>query len=299
MSLLSRFFGRAEPPARGGQARLVANPTITNPPALQVLLGKQSRTFSSAAEPIRRALVQLAPKAANVQCQLDPGAAREGNALGLLGWDQHVVRMIGFDLPMPEDAVEACVAPAHYGAALKDVARAHRGHILLFYAGGVESTSERYLALATAAAALVSVGATTVLNESARTSAPVQLLVDAHAAGTLAELPLLLLFCGFVKYEVEGVRGVWMRTYNVPAFGVPDLAVLAAGHHEGELWFGRFSTIIEYLAQSGAALEPGHTMQVDASCFLRFHAPAPAEYFLDGPGRVLVAETISADAVNT
>ena len=31
------------------------------------------------------------------------------------GWGNHVVRLVGFDAPYPSEALEACVAPAHYG----------------------------------------------------------------------------------------------------------------------------------------------------------------------------------------
>ena len=34
----------------------------------------------------------------------------------------------------------------------------------------------------------------------------------------LRSFPLLHLFCGFVKYEVEGDDGVWMRTYGAHEF---------------------------------------------------------------------------------
>ncbi len=34
-------------------------------------------------------------------------------------------------------------------------------------------------------------------------------------------------YCGFAKYDVEDVEGVWMRTYGAARFGLPDLAVLS------------------------------------------------------------------------
>ncbi|KAG0777054.1 hypothetical protein G6F22_012136 [Rhizopus arrhizus] len=107
-----------------------------------------------------------------------------------------------------------------------------------------------------------------------------------------------MLYCGFVKYEVEGVDGVWMRTYGGDAFGLPDFAALARGHHEGETYSNMFNNIMGYLRESGAELGAGHTMQIGENAFMKLRDPAKEEYYLDGPGQVLVAEIITADEIN-
>jgi hypothetical protein len=138
---------------------------------------------------------------------------------------------------MPATAVETCVAPSHYAKELKKRAQSHRAHILLFYAGYEDSPFDRYVALAAAAGVLGRLGALVVLNESGHTSLPAAVLSGLNSEGDMMDhlrsLPLLLLYCGFVKLEVEGIRGVWMRTYGAPLLQLPDLAAHATGHEDG------------------------------------------------------------------
>ena len=85
----------------------------------------------------------------------------------------------------------------------------------------------------------------------------------------LRSLPLTMLYCGFVKYEVEGTEGVWMRTYGADRFGLPDFAALAEGHHQGEFCSNIFNNIMAYLLQSGAEMDAGHTMQIGENAYLK------------------------------
>jgi Domain of unknown function (DUF4261) len=89
---------------------------------------------------------------------------------------------------------------------------------------------------------------------------------------------------------VEGVEGVWMRTYGAHLLGLPDLATLAAGHHEGEAMFDLFSNVFNYLRSSGARLGAGHTMEAGPHTMMRLRAPTAEEYFLDSPGELFVIE---------
>ena len=68
--------------------------------------------------------------------------------LGLAGWGEHVVRMVGFNAPLPEATVEVCVAPAHYPAEVKAEVRAHASHVLLYYTGHDADPLEQYVAVA-------------------------------------------------------------------------------------------------------------------------------------------------------
>ncbi len=295
MSIFSRFFGRKDEPADLADAgALVANPDLEDPVALTVLFA-QPQPIDIAA--FGQALRAYHRSTADARCEMssDPGPF-----IALAGWRNHVVRLVGFDAPMPADALEACVGPAHYPQELKAQVRAHGGHVILYYAGREASVLEQYVALATVAGALARLGALAVVNEAAHTSMPAAVF-DADMEGDsielLRELDLPALYCGFVKYDVEGVPGVWMRTYGADRFGHPDFAVLAEGHHEGEAYFDLFGSVLRYLVNSGAEMGAGHTMQVGEDRFMRLRAPAETEYFLDGPGEVLVAELIDANQV--
>ena len=296
MGIFSRFFGAsgADDP---GEGKLVANPTIEHPLSLQVLFAE-----SCLMNPERLAASFRAyhSSMARVRSEFDPALNREGKLFGMIGWGRHVVRCIGFDQPMPAEAVEACVAPAHYSQEWKQRARAHKAHVILYYAGYDASPLEQYVALAATAGVMARLGAIVVLNESAHTSIPAAALseVDGDMMDFLRTLPLLILYCGFVKHEVEGIAGVWMRTYGAPLLGLPDLAAHAAGHHQGQRYFDMFESVLGYLLESGAQLAAGHTMQIGQEEFLRFRGPTEEEAFLDSGGELLVAETISADEIN-
>lgn len=295
MSIFSRFFGRKEVSA--DTAALSANPDIAQPLSLQVLFAGPLAITEAA---LGDALRAYHPSMQQARAEL---ATDMPEFLGLAGWDKHVVRLVGFDAPYPKDALEACVAPSHYPATVKDEVRGHASHILLYYAGFETDPLEQYVALAAVAGALTGFGAMAVLNEHAHTSLPAGVFaaesLGEESMDLLRTLPLNMLYCGFVKYEVEGVQGVWMRTYGADAFGLPDFAALATGHDEGETYSTMFNNIMGYMLESGAELAAGHTMQIGEDAYMKLREPAEAEYYLDGPGRVLVVEIIAADQINT
>lgn len=295
MSIFSRFFGRNEESA--DSAALLANPDIAQPLSLQVLFAEPLAITEAA---LADALRAYHPTMAKARAEIAPDMPE---FLGMAGWDKHVVRLVGFNAPYPKDGLEACVAPSHYPAAMKDEVRAHASHIILYYAGFETDPLEQYVALAAVAGALTGFKALAVLNEHAHTSLPAGVFaaesLGEESMDLLRTLPLNMLYCGFVKYEVEGVQGVWMRTYGGDAFGLPDFAALAAGHDEGEVYSTTFNNIMSYMLESGAELAAGHTMQIGEDAYMKLREPAQEEYFLDGPGQVLVAEIISADQINT
>ncbi len=295
MSIFSRFFGRKEEAT--DTAALSANPDIAQPLSLQVLFAAPLAIDEAA---LTAALRAYHPSMETARAEI---AADMPEFLGLAGWDRHVVRLVGFDAPYPKDALEACVAPAHYPATVKDEVRGHASHIILYYAGFETDPLEQYVALAAVAGALTGFSAMAVLNEHAHTSLPAGVFaaesLGDESLDLLRELPLTMLYCGFVKYDVEGVQGVWMRTYGADAFGLPDFAALASGHDEGEYYSNMFNNIMSYMLDSGAELAAGHTMQIGENAYMKLRAPAEQEYYLDGPGQVLVAEIITADQINT
>jgi hypothetical protein len=298
MSIFSRFFGRKED-VQDTAASLTANPQLENPLSLQLLFSDGFHFQASALEKVFRSYHRSMAKA---RVEFDAELAAEGKLIGLIGWGKHVIRLIGFDMPMPGEAVEGCVAPAHYPRELKEQARAHAAHILLFYAGYETSPFEQYVALAAVAGVFSRFGAIVVLNESARTSLPAGVFFDDETEADYLELirafPLSMLFCGFVKYEVEGIDGVWMRTYGAHLLGLPDFAAHAAGHHEGQRYFDIFESVHSYLRSSGAELANGHTMQIEEEEYLRMRGRWPDEDFLESEGELLVMEIIGPDEIN-
>jgi hypothetical protein len=296
MGLLERFFGKTTDAERrvGAPAAVGEEKGLS----LQVLF---DAPLAWSAGALLEALRSVHPSLAAATFELDERTASQGTPVGLASWDQHVIQVVAFNAPMPRDIVELCVAPAHFGQDLKHRARAHRSHAILYYAGREPSRVEQYVALAVVAAALSSFGGIIVTNESARTSFPATALRvgagEGDALKALRKLPLLILYCGFVKYDLPNRDGVWMRTYGNHLLDLPDLAMLVPGHQHGTEVFELFSTILSYLHSSGARLAPGHTMQAGPNLFIKLCAPN-GEPFLESAGQVLVVERIPQNQIN-
>lgn len=295
---LDRFFARS---AQRPKGPAVANPSLTDPLGLQLLL---SVVLELDAANVTRALRNYHTDMSDATAELfeaTPTDAHPGSQyLGLLAWKRHVVKLVGINAPMPEGALNACVQPAHYSAQVKKLAYAHKSHLLLYYAGYERDPLEQYVALAAAAGSLACFGASFVLNETARTAVPAEMLQsDEENAGDmlgfLRSFPLPFLYCGLVKLEVEDTPGVWMRSYGAHRFGLPDFAFRAPGHDHGTAVFQLFSALFAYLRDSGRQMAPGHTMQVGED-LLQLRARAPQEWYLQSDGEMLVVEPIAQAA---
>jgi hypothetical protein len=298
MGITERFFGKAGP----GEAGPVANKDIESRLSLQLLFADELSPGSLDPGRLTRTLGSTDPSLAQAVFEIDADTAAQGTPIGLAGWGDHVIQFVGFSSPMPQEVVERCVQPAHYGPELKRQAQAHKAHALLYYAGREQDPLEQYVALAAVAGTLAAHGALVVLNESAHTSFPAHALAPGEAEGNLLEnlrtLPIPMLYGGFVKYNIPDSPNVWMRTYGNHLLGLPDLAFLAQGHHQGEWVFGTFSNVLNYLRRSGAKFAVGHTMQIGEDTYLKLRAPREEEYFLDSEGEMFVAEAITAEQVN-
>jgi hypothetical protein len=303
MELQDRFFGRGvsqlgEPP--------VANTRITDPPCLALLFPEIPRLDADA---LTLALRGLHPElvAATAELlelpakpQVLPGAS--SSMLGLVGWGRHVVKLVAFDTPMPAAVVEDCVDMSLDDPALIAEAHRHKAYVLLFYAGYETDPLEQHVALTAVAAVLARFGAIVVINETARTSVPAAGLTGEAASDdplrTFREFPLPYLYAGFLRIELEGRAGVWMRTCGCHVFKLPDLAILAAGYHQSVAAFNLFANMLAYLRESGRSFGPGDTVNVGGDQYLRLRARTPDEGFLESPGEMLVAEPISPAEVN-
>ncbi len=108
-----------------------------------------------------------------------------------------------------------------------------------------------------------------------------------------------MLYCGFVKYEVEGVDGVWLRTYGGHLLGLPDLATLVNDHSGSEGVFDIFNNGLSYLLSSGAKFAVGNVMQVGEDVFMKLRAATSEEYYLESEDDLFVAEFISEAEINS
>lgn len=296
--LLDRFFGKGVPRIGGPP---VANPRLADPVGLQCLF---DIPLDLPADGLQVAVRDYHPELAQARVELYqvPAPAKpadlEPALMGLIAWGPHVVKLVAFPTPMPAAFVKACVQPAHFDPKYKEIAYRHQSHVMLYYNGYDYDPLEQYVALAAVAGVLTMFGAVFTLNENARTAIPAPVLMpheedDGNMLAALRGLPLLLIYCGFVHFEVEGQPGVWMRTYGCHRFGLPDLALRAADHDSARFTFELFGSSLAYLRTSGQTFAPGHTMQVDDDMFLRLRARTPDEFYLDSEGEMLVADRVA------
>jgi hypothetical protein len=298
--LLQRFLAQIDDDDAHAQAPLVLNPYIQRPlKGLQVLFARKLSGLSPTAARLTEALRAYHPWLLYARCEID--CANPDAPFGLAGWDDHVIKIVGFSSPLPKDATSRCVRPAHYAPEYKTDALTHKAHVQLYYAGFAAAPLEQYVALAAVAGALAACGAVAVLNENARTSLPGDVLAARDYTGDrlelLRSLPIPTLYAGFVKHEVASTPGVWMRTHGCELLGLPDLAFLAPGHHLGEKVFDLFSSILNHLLVARETLGDGHTMQLGNAWYLRARLPNPRESYLENESELLVLETIDPSAI--
>jgi hypothetical protein len=298
MSLIERFMGTPDPIQPFGL--MVANPAIEMPLSLQVLLNGRCEHDATALEQALRSLDPTLEKARVELTRLDEETTADnaGQVIGLAGWGPHVLKIVQFDTPLPAAVFEACVRPAHFAAQLKEDAQRHEAHVLLFYAGDADDALEQYTALATLAAAYSRLDALLVVNEIARAAFPAEALLatdpDVSMIDSLRQLPIPLLYGGFVKIEVEDFPGVWMRTFGNHSLGLQNLAYHAESHYEGNLCFDLFTNILMYARESRVQFVDGDTLKLDEENAFQFRVPTAEEWWLKSEGELLILERLAA-----
>lgn len=289
MDLKDRFFGKGTP--KLGEPP-VANNRLADPPGF-ILLFSQKPDIN--ADALTHILRDYHSDFAGVSVEFFTEGA---NTLGLIGWGRHVVKVAVFDTPTPQEPLEQCVRTALYDPELKTEAFQHAAHALLFYAGYEPDILEQHVALAAAAAGLTHFGGLVVINERGRTSVPAMMLLPheedrGDTLQGLRNLPLPLLFAGFVKIEVEGEPGVWMRTHGCSAFKLPDFALHAEAHNQGSATLNLFANVLNHLREKGNVFHAGDTMNVGEGMFLLLRERTKDEWFLESDGTMLVMEPIT------
>ena len=288
MGIFSRFFGKKSESKQIGNS-IIANPDIDSPVGLTIVF-KGALDINN--DILLTQFKSIDPTIKDIRYEIPFGQLEEGICL-LVSWGKHVIRIYGLNAPYPKDVLKLCVTPANYSQEIKQQIYESDSHLLLYYVGYEQDVLEQYLALTHLAACFEQFNALAVINEVAHTSLPVNfinaLASENDGLSTLgACLPLL--FCGFVKYEIENIKGIWMRTYGANIFGLPNFAVLANSYEESDYYFDMFSNILNYLRQSKATMNPGDTMEMGENRMMSLRLPKDDEYFLKDQGDLLVIE---------
>ena len=288
MGIFSRFFGK-KTESKQMDNSIVPNPDIENAVSLSVVF---SGVLNINNDELLAKLKSINPIIKDIRYETPFGKLEEGMSI-LVSWGKHVIRIVGLNAPYPKAVLETCVTPASYSQEIKQQVYESDSHLLLYYVGYEQDVLEQYLALTRLVACFEQFNALAVINEDAHTSLPVNfinsLASEKDGLATLGEC-LPLLFCGFVKYEIENIKGIWMRTYGANKFGLPNFAALANSYEESEYYFDMFSNILNYLRQSQATMNPGDTMEMGDNRMMSLRAPQDDEYFLKDQGDLLVIE---------
>ena len=288
MGLFSRFFGK-KTEAKQMDSSIVPNPDIDSAASLSIVFKGELNIDN---DKLLTKLKSIDPTIKDIRYEIPYGRLEEGICI-LVSWGKHIIRIIGLNAPYPKDVLELCVAPASYSQEIKQQVYESDSHLLLYYVGYEQDVLEQYLALTRLAACFEQFNALAVINEDAHTSLPInfinELASEKDGLTSLGEC-LPLLFCGFVKYEIENIKGIWMRTYGANKFGLPNFAALANSYEESEYYFDMFSNILNYLRQSQAIMNPGDTMEMGDNRMMSLRAPQDDEYFLKDQGDLLVIE---------
>lgn len=268
---------------------------FSHPPSLQLLF---------AAEPdldgLESVLRMYHPETAGAEVEWLPLDAvelsRDGPSatrLARIIWGEHGVTLAVFGAAMPAAAIDACLRAALLPEEVKADARAHRSHVLLYYAGSDLRPLAQLVALAAVAGALAEFGAIVTLNEEARAAIlSTDLLPDRPGEDMMAVLrglPVPYLYGGFAKMVLSDSGAVWMRTFANPRLGLPNFAYHAAGHAEGQATFQLFTALAGYLLESGATFAAGESLRLDDAIYT-LRLPEASEWWLDGPGPLWVLE---------
>lgn len=298
MGLLDAFFRKDKPGKTPADAAAPADSgqSIEKPPALMVVFA-EPRSYTG--DSLKASLRSVLSGVADVKVEAKPDLFDQGTPIARISWGPHQIDLVGFDVPLPATVLEKCVAAAHYGQDTKAAVRAQKAHALLYYAVENQPPLEQYVALAAVAAAMANHQALAVLNEDAMTSLPASTV---HELATkqpdlllLRHVPLMMLFCGFVKYFTPNME-MWVRTYNCPRFGLPDLAMWRSSPNKGEDTFQIFDALLNYLQSSGKRFAPGHTAQLGEAA-LRFRAPRDdAPFPTHTAGQLLIVELANGPA---
>ena len=288
MGIFSRFFAK-KTESKQMDNLIVPNPDIDNAISVSIVF---SGALNINNDELLAKLKSIDPTIKDIRYETPFGQLEEGMCI-LVSWGKHVIRVFGLNAPYPKAVLETCVAPASYSQEIKQQVYESDSHLLLYYVGYEQDVLEQYLALTHLAACFEQFNALAVINEDAHTSLPInfinELASEKDGLTTLGEC-LPLLFCGFVKYEIENIKGIWMRTYGANKFGLPNFAALANSYEESEYYFDMFSNILNYLRQSQATMNPGDTMEMGDNRMMSLRAPQDEEYFLKDQGDLLVIE---------
>lgn len=209
-------------------------------------------------------------------------------------WRKNLIRIFQVDSPLPDSVLQNCLAQAQYSTELKHQFITHESHLMMSYLTSELSVREQYVMLAAIIWALSSKGAVGIINEDALSSFPLVPMPpnsEMDRLEMIRTLPLPLLFCGLITFQLEGTEIIWSRTLGAKKFGVPNIAVNLNGNDINA--FDLFSELLAYSIDTPKVFHIGDTVEYGSYKFLVRGPYADEYYFIDDNEQVIILEILS------
>lgn len=248
-------------------------------------------------------LSDIEPLRIEPKINIEQGKPREKDARVMIGdaeFDSHVVRMVGFAAPLPDEIRQKTIEVSAWTGPVLERLNNHGAHVMLFHETGGKNPTERFIALYKLAASMGGDNTAGVAIEPAWTCASAEAVrdfTDAERLKLMREGVPPILFLGILPF-MEGDE-TWVATRGAHLWNVPDL-VMERGALTNPEAYELLHQIFLYIKE-GAKVLPGHTMQRDEELFLKFEA-LPEDHrhagWLKGAGNTLLIERITEEHVN-
>jgi hypothetical protein len=286
VSILDRLFTkRSTAPPTAAQTQRASPSSAATKGTLSMIL------LFDALPPVRHSQIEtgLAASGGVRQAVGVPDDVSEGGSLhAIVAFDEHRMRLVGFDMPTPSSAIGQSIDCAQWPPADKQALRDHRAHLVVIYLGSDPDPTERLLALLRLAATFVGSGLLGVVDASAWNCIPARALGEITRPEMLSACKQALpigICTGFAKF-FKSPEEVWFCSKGLHRWGVVDFAFFGKPS-EGQEIAQMFSGLFDYARRSRAVLKAGNTAEFGA-VQLRFEAVTEYPEFLEGPLGTLV-----------
>jgi hypothetical protein len=286
MSILDRLFAkRSTAPAAAAQIKLASPSSVATKDTLSMIL------LFDALPPVRQSEIEsglLASGGLRRVVSVSDDFSEGGNVHAIIGFDEHRMRLWGFELPAPQNAIDRAIDCAQWPPADKQALRNHRAHLVVLYLGGDPDPTEQLLALLRLAGTFVGSGLLGVVDASAWNCIPAQALGEITKPEMLSACKQALpigICTGFAKI-FKSPEEVWFCSKGLHRWGVVDFAFFGKPSEAQEI-AQMFSGLFDYARRSRAVLKVGNTAEFGA-VQLRFEAVTEYPEFLEGPLGTLV-----------
>lgn len=197
------------------------------------------------------------------------------------------------EISEPEDLSEALIADlcnkSLYSDEMKRLDSSFDNARQISYKAGGAPPILQMMILTFIAYALKEQGATAMLNPSGATSMPLS-LVNELEEGIFTKLNWFDIYIGINKSSIDGK--LFFSSHGVEFYGFNEFGVYAKSDHDSKDSLATMETVLDYLGQNQAGVNPDDTMQMDDKT-VKFRAPNKDEQDAAGVENLIVIEDLT------